>query len=772
MAGTFSLPICEMTVEEVLLSQPRTRIAACELAALFSPNTDAERLKLTKAISRVADIVILPPAAGGGGAGTPFVVLRSGSGGEQHAQSHGPPLPAEPIAVRALLLAQPTQEMPVAELKRRFGDERQLDEAARVRLVEAIAEVGELVASPAGPIVRLKHKGPCVPGAEGFAPASASRLSTATGSSRSSSSMYSSSQPVTPTERDLVRKVLSKSPGGCMKPEELVKMLAPTDPAAKRRLALVLSEVAQVTERPDGCGGTSSVLVLRDATNRKGGSASQSGSALGGHGASLGASAFTAAGSQSRVAGASRMSSASASSRPQPHHRHAPHPPTAAPPHAECCTVVTPELVTALLRDAGGRMTSHALIAALHPLDAAGKRALGAAVQRLCRTLLPSDTVDKTAGGGGAAGGAATVIVLRETLIAERVEARAATTIQRASRHRHAWHRALHLAAVAIQTAARRHSTRRDADALRGAHRAALVIQGVARRNSYVRALRHARAELKSAVVVQMAARRDGFAPARWERRWDREHAAMSVQSAWRRRLAQRVLARLRRAAVMATETEVERCARRRGSVAAAAEKLLRRRRQASKQPPTTTMTTRERASPPPPQAVCRRERWRSHRSMWHPDILPPTLAVHLADADADEAMGAPSTTGPPRAVRTFWRRCGIWCQSSVGTTRTTSTMSVEGWSTADLEKLCGSRRGSERLEARADPCRARDAKQNELPSARASEAGILSSIYLSIFFLCNLSELIYKTRAPTRRKRHGTPVTVWRLWRPPGTRT
>ena len=121
----------------------------------------------------------------------------------------------------------------------------------------------------------------------------------------------------------------------------------------------------------------------------------------------------------------------------------------------------------------------------------------------------------------------------------------------------------------------------------------------------------------------------------------------MSVQSAWRRRLAQRVLARLRRAAVMATETEVERCAREeRERSALLREKLLRRRRQASKQPTTTTMTTRERASPPPPQAVCpRRALAEPSLDVAPPTVLPPTLAVHLADTDADEAMGAPSTT-------------------------------------------------------------------------------------------------------------------------------
>merc|ERR1719377_372375 len=49
-----------------------------------------------------------------------------------------------------------------------------------------------------------------------------------------------------------------------MKPDELVRMLAPSDPAAKRRLARVLSEVATVASAPhDG----EPVLVLRDTTN-------------------------------------------------------------------------------------------------------------------------------------------------------------------------------------------------------------------------------------------------------------------------------------------------------------------------------------------------------------------------------------------------------------------------------------------------------------------------------------------------------------------------
>merc|ERR1719238_2220328 len=49
-----------------------------------------------------------------------------------------------------------------------------------------------------------------------------------------------------------------------MKPADLVRMLAPDEPAAKRRLARVLSEVATVSNHADG----TPYLVLRDSTNR------------------------------------------------------------------------------------------------------------------------------------------------------------------------------------------------------------------------------------------------------------------------------------------------------------------------------------------------------------------------------------------------------------------------------------------------------------------------------------------------------------------------
>jgi hypothetical protein len=169
---------------------------AAALSALFSPRDDAERLKLTRAISRLCDMRTTP-------AGEPAVRLRGSSA------AHSPPLPIGAMAVRALLLAQPGEQMDVQALRERFAP---ADEAERQLLVAAISDVGELAASDrpgAGPILRLRREGARTP------PSSDAKVVRGGGTSPASVlSPDDAAQPVTSVERELVRKVLGSSPGG------------------------------------------------------------------------------------------------------------------------------------------------------------------------------------------------------------------------------------------------------------------------------------------------------------------------------------------------------------------------------------------------------------------------------------------------------------------------------------------------------------------------------------------------------------------------------
>ena len=359
------LPISSQAVQEVLLSHGE--MPATDLAAMFAPADDQERKRLVHALSSIADM--LPPSAPGGQA-IVRLKARSGAAPTGFMTPRGAPLPIEAISVRALLLAQPRQEMAVAELRERFAPPA--DETERQALVSAISEVAEVVPAPSGPIVRLLPSEQRPP-----------RPVSASAAFEEAASMASGHQPITPIERELVRKVLAAKPNGAIKPAELVKMLAPNDPAAKRRLARVLSEVATVTAHADG----SQALVLRDTTNlddaseagseqpsarrrRPSRSGSQFGSVSGGSALSEASTR-----SQSLRAPSWAASNAAPPVAPVPEDVEPPPPPP---------TLVSDELVLNVLRAQGGRLPSRELIDRLSPLDKAGQRALASFVQRLC----------------------------------------------------------------------------------------------------------------------------------------------------------------------------------------------------------------------------------------------------------------------------------------------------------------------------------------------------------------------------------------------------
>ena len=242
------LLISEQAVHDLLTSQPRATMLASYIPAVFAPRDDAERHELTRVIDKVC--VVAPDQKG-----TPVLRLK---GNSLKPRARGTPLPIEPMAVRALLLAQPGEQMAARVLSERFAP---ADDAERMRLSEVIHSVADLVTSEhpgAEPMVRLRPT-TTPPRASCVMPEDATPLPSAIGDD--------DSQPVTAVERDLVRKVLGNAPGGALRAEELARMIAPGDGGAKRRLARVVAEVARVAQRSDGSGGTVPVLVLRDATN-------------------------------------------------------------------------------------------------------------------------------------------------------------------------------------------------------------------------------------------------------------------------------------------------------------------------------------------------------------------------------------------------------------------------------------------------------------------------------------------------------------------------
>ena len=610
-----ALPISEQVVHECLLSQPQMQLAASQLAKLFDPKSDAERLSLTRCISRVADII---PGIHGK---EPLVRLRAVKERESSSSSHrssinerqsssshrGSPLPLEPIAVKALLLAQPQQEMAAAELSARFAPR---SEEERMSLVELISQIGDLVTGADGqPVVRLRPS-------EQRPPMRSRQQSDAGGIS----SEAEQGQPITPVERELVRKVLCSCPDGTMRADELVRMLAPTDPAAKRRLARVVVQVARAVEKPDGRGGKAAFLVLRDENSGGiNGSGSSSGS-IHGPSATYNAdgrrrhptrhcpSTLTDA-SRATTTGASQMSRSSASAywgaSGVSSCSIAEHP----PPAAQSALSVSEDNVIGLLRAKGGRMPSNVLISKFQPLDPSGKRRLASIVQRVCKTLLPAS--------GTATDGTA-VVVLREALLLESVELRAATRIQRAQRQRQEELYATMSAAIAIQCAARRRLAFQEACYRWEARRAVSIIQDHGRRLVYRAQLRRARMELRGALVLQMGARRWALQKRVARRLGERHDAAVRVQSARRQQIAKHACAMLAREAMMASETPEERAAREgRERTALLRDRLRRRKRleerqQQQQQQPMQPVGEMQRISSPQQVAVQQEQRTHS----------------------------------------------------------------------------------------------------------------------------------------------------------------
>ena len=591
--------ISPQSIQEMLLAQPHASMPAAELTRRFAPSNDKERQRLVQALSTIADVVTAPN-------GEPLIRLRASTTstasaprkpGHRRVKESGP-LPIEPVAIKALLLAQPNQEMPAAALSARFAP---ADEADREALVAAIAEVAELIATQHGAIVRLLPKEQRPPRASPMGHSAFDDCGS------NVSGCGSDQQPITPVERDLVRKVLTSVPGGSMRPADLVRMLAPNEPAAKRRLARVLAEVAHVA---DGH------LVLKELTNQH-----NTHPHPGSHGSQSGYSELSEARTRSQSwAARSDMPPTPQAGPPVEEEPEEPAPPT----------VVSEELVVEMLRETNGRMASSQLIANLQPLDKAGQRALASIVQRVCKTLLSEEP------NGGA------TIVLREALVREKTEGRAANTIQRAARDRADVVMMYNHAATVLQGGVRRLYAVREVAGLRIANNAACVLQTAARRRGYIRELHRARLELHSAIVLQMGLRRMAFHLRVALRVVVRDEAATRLQAGRRTQLAKRTVAMLVREAIIAKETPEEREVRvEREKTELLREKLRRRKRQGQRA--AAPATPRDEVEPPAarplPRAVedarVAAERTQQRRERW------PSAPSEEVEEQEDGGLGA-----------------------------------------------------------------------------------------------------------------------------------
>ena len=268
------LPISEHAIHEVLIAQPGMQMLAAELSMLFSARTEAERQQLTLAISRVADLISSTPG--------PVVRLRvAGASGirrratAQEAADSADKRTISADAVHALLRREPQQTMELSKLRACF-DPR--SKAERQALVVAIMEVADLLSEPgveAAPgeqlarrFARLKpslmHAGDLEAATDG--------ASTSEGLGPAPAEASEEALPVTSMERELVRTLLLGAPGGSMRSDEIARMLSADSEQARRRLALVVSQVARAVQRREG-SRLATHFVLREEGGQASGQA-------------------------------------------------------------------------------------------------------------------------------------------------------------------------------------------------------------------------------------------------------------------------------------------------------------------------------------------------------------------------------------------------------------------------------------------------------------------------------------------------------------------
>ena len=192
---------------------------ASELSAQCAPQDETARTELVMAISRMCDVIT---TAGG------EVALRLKGAGACGGASA--PLPISVQSVRALLLAQPAEQMDAAALRARFAPR---DEAERQCLVDTITELADLVppedtAPCSGLLVKLRRATGVSAGSSTH-PAAAHALA-----NELPSSAIAETDAIASAERELVRKVLAAHPDG-LRADDLSRMVALGGGGAKRR---------------------------------------------------------------------------------------------------------------------------------------------------------------------------------------------------------------------------------------------------------------------------------------------------------------------------------------------------------------------------------------------------------------------------------------------------------------------------------------------------------------------------------------------------------
>ena len=475
-------------------SNARTMTLASELSARVAPLDETARLQLTAAISQMCDVITT--ASGD-------MALRL------KAASSATALPITTQSVWELLLAQPGEQMDAAALRARFAPG---DEVQRQHLLDVVSELADLVSPKgtdpcAGLLVRLRR-------AAGL-PAAIHVGSSTRCTAAHRVPAVADTDPITSAERELVCKVLAAHPGG-LRADDLSRMVALGGGGAKRRVARIVAAVAYVAQQPDASGAMAPVLFLREACSTM----------TSGEGGSHLSSAPT-------CQGTSLVSSMLL--------------PSCTSVRAHEPTVVSEELVVGLLRANGGRMPTHSLITELQPLDAHGKRALAAVVQRVAKTILPDCTKPH------ADDAQQPTVVLREVLLAAKVESRAASVVQRRQRERRVDLCTREAAAIRLQMAVRACAARRQWEC------AATLVQSHTRR---LLAVRRTTTERESRCTVPMLQ-----AFGRWwllalrmaARERSRHLAAVRLQAEARRTATASVCNELRRDEIIARETPKER---------------------------------------------------------------------------------------------------------------------------------------------------------------------------------------------------------------------
>jgi len=257
------LEISSTAIIDALARAPEGWMEAARLRALFQPRGEAERQLLTVAIAEVADLEFAPVGARlehinerrlvgvlklkpqFAPVSRPASHASLGSASSPRGQTHHG---ARPNGAARANSPSARAASPAARTSARRAD-------AAPRAVGRPAPGARPVAGPvaAGRAAAARP----APGRPSVSSASAAARGTVPGAR--------AEPPPTPAESAWVGDALASCPGGRVRADGLVALLAPASETEKRRLALAVAAVARVVELSDGRGGAISYFVPRSA---------------------------------------------------------------------------------------------------------------------------------------------------------------------------------------------------------------------------------------------------------------------------------------------------------------------------------------------------------------------------------------------------------------------------------------------------------------------------------------------------------------------------